>query len=426
MSSPFDSYKLDESIKKSLSLLSFTKPTEIQAKTWPLLLEGKDLIGQSKTGSGKTAAFLVPTFQKFVKKPDSQALVLVPTRELALQVEEFAKKLASRESGLRLKVALVMGGASMGMQVRALSQRPHLIVATPGRLADHLDQGTVKLGHVETLILDEADRMLDMGFYPQIRGIIAKTPKTRQSILFSATFSFAIRKLAKEFMIDPTEVTVGEENPGAPVTIDQQIIETLVTNKNAVLMDELNKRKGSVLVFARTKVRTEKVATGLYRAGYSVDVIHGDRTMGQRRGAMERFKSGEVQILVATDVAARGLDISQVEHVINFDIPDQPEDYLHRIGRTGRAGASGHAVSFITPEDRTQWRLIEKYARIHLLPYNPAERKHEKKAAPQRHEGRPAKKSNSSRGPASKKTNSRPSSGQKPSSRQKFKSRGRR
>ncbi len=354
----FQDFKLDPWLQEAVSRLGYTAPTEIQQKSVPPLLEGRDVIGQSKTGSGKTAAYLLPTLQNILKA-GNLALILVPTRELAIQVEEFAFKIGSKKHPIRMST--VIGGGSMGLQMRTLSRRPNLIIATPGRLMDHIQRGTVQFDRLQCLVLDEADRMLDMGFLPQIRRILQKLPRNRQTALFSATFTKEVRALAKEFMKKPVEVTVDEKQT-APVSIKQQIIETTVQKKNDVLLDELNTREGSVLIFTRTKHRSDRLTKYLLEYGYKVTRIHGGRTLAQRKQAIETFRSGQMRILVATDIAARGIDIAQVGHVINFDLPQNPEDYLHRVGRTGRAGASGEALSFVTPEDKRQWKMISRYS----------------------------------------------------------------
>lgn len=352
----FISFDLGATLLGSVTRLGFEKPTEIQEKAIPIISNGHDVIAQSKTGSGKTAAYLLPVLKKLLAS-DSLAVVLVPTRELAIQVEDVVKDLIPK--GTRFRMATVIGGASMGHQQRLLSHKPNLIIATPGRLVDHIGQNSVRLDLAKTLILDEADRMLDMGFYPQIRRVLAKIPRERQTLLFSATFTKEVKGLAREMMKDPVEIAASNADM-APVEIQQSVIEVDQSKKNDRLLDELNQRQGSILVFARTKHRTDRLTRYLSEYGYDVGRLHGGRTLGQRKTAIADFKSGEIRILVATDVASRGLDIENVGHVINFDLPMTAEDYMHRIGRTGRAGATGQAVSFVTPEDRGQWNLITR------------------------------------------------------------------
>ncbi len=354
VSSAFLSFGFSDAVHTAISRIGYTEPTEIQAKTFSILLKGKDLVGQSKTGSGKTAAYMLPSLNLIMNNP-GVTLVLVPTRELALQAEDFVKKLVPRISPVRM--VSIIGGGSMSYQVKMLRQKPNLIFATPGRLVDHLSHGNINFDDLKVLILDEADRMLDMGFYPQIQRILAKLPAQRQNILFSATFSDDVRKLTRQLTRDAVEVSVGQKNV-APTSIHQEVLEVSIEKKNDLLLDQLNAREGSILVFAKTRHKTEKLMKYLCEYGYKVTRIHGDRTLAQRRLAIQNFKAGHVRILLATDIAARGLDIAQVGHVINFDLPQNADDYLHRIGRTGRAGAVGQAVSFVSPEDRRQWQMI--------------------------------------------------------------------
>jgi superfamily II DNA/RNA helicase len=355
--SDFQGFNLSPAIMRALEVMAFKTPTPIQQKAIPVGLAGSDLVGCAQTGTGKTAAFCIPLLTAMLAAPQKNALILAPTRELVLQIEKMWRELARFTP--QIACATVIGGASMGNQIRALSRKPRLIVATPGRLVDHLQRRTVNLSAIGYLVLDEADRMLDMGFEPQLTRIMSHVPKARQTLLFTATWEPRMDKLAARYLRNPTRVTVGEMSRAAS-TVTQSLISTTVPAKNETLLDELNAREGSVLVFARTKSRTDRVAR--YLASYGVDVnrIHGGRTQGQRNSALAQFRSGEVRVLVATDIAARGLDISEIAHVINYDLPQQAEDYVHRIGRTGRAGATGTAVSFVTPEDRGQWNEIAR------------------------------------------------------------------
>jgi superfamily II DNA/RNA helicase len=337
--------------------MNFEKPTPIQAQAIPIAFSQRDLIGCAQTGTGKTAAFCIPTITRLLKLPNKTALILVPTRELGTQIVEVLKKLTQYSPEIRS--ALLIGGMPMQSQVRAIQGKPRVIVATPGRLVDHLKRGTISLFTTEVLVLDEADRMLDMGFAPQLNEILRFLPKVRQTLFFSATLPADIEKLSSKYLRDPVRVTVGAISQ--PVQkIQQSIVETNTAKKNDSLMDELNLRKGSVLVFARTKARTDRVAKYLEQYGHPVTRLHGGRTQGQRNSAVSGFRSGRFRILVATDIAARGIDISHIAHVINYDLPQAPEDYVHRIGRTGRAGAEGQAVSLLTPEDKGQWREISR------------------------------------------------------------------
>ncbi|MBI2605014.1 MAG: DEAD/DEAH box helicase [Deltaproteobacteria bacterium] len=354
----FKELSLPLPLERALAEMGFQKPTPIQAQAIPVALTNRDLIGCAQTGTGKTAAFGVPMIVNLLKTPRKNALILVPTRELAIQIDEV---LASLTKNLpELKVALLIGGMAMGPQIKALWKKPRIIVATPGRLVDHLHRGNVSLSTAEILVLDEADRMLDMGFAPQLNEILRFVPKSRQTLLFSATIPPDIQKLAARYLKDPVRVTIGVVSQ--PVRkITQSVIQTTAAAKNDALMDELNAREGSVLIFARTKRRTDRVARLLAQCGYKASRIHGDRTQRQRTDAIDGFRDGKFRILVATDIAARGLDISRIAHVINYDLPAVPEDYIHRIGRTGRAGAEGEALSLLTPEDRAQWRDISRF-----------------------------------------------------------------
>ena len=354
----FSELKLPLALETALKTMGFEIPTPIQAKAIPVALDHRDLIGCAQTGTGKTAAFCIPTVARLLKLPQKTALILVPTRELAAQILEVLKKLTFNCPDIR--TALLIGGAPMQSQVRALQRKPRIIVATPGRLVDHLKRGAVSLFSTEILILDEADRMLDMGFAPQLNEILRFLPKTRQTLFFSATMPIDIEKLSTKFLKNPVRVTVGPASQ--PVQkIQQSIIQTTAAKKNDTLMDELNLRQGSVLIFARTQVRTDRVARYLAEFGHPVTRLHGGRTQGQRNSAVLGFREGRFRILVATDIAARGINISHIAHVINYDLPMVPEDYVHRIGRTARAGAEGQAVSFVTPEDKAQWREISRF-----------------------------------------------------------------
>ena len=353
----FQVLQLPNALERALADIHFQKPTPIQAQAIPAVISGRDLIASAQTGTGKTAAFCIPMAVQLLKDPKKIGLVLAPTRELALQIEEFWRDLAKYAP--ELKSSCLIGGASFGMQVRSISRNPRVVIATPGRLIDHLERRTIDLSHTGFLVLDEADRMLDMGFAPQLTKIVRVLPKTRQTLLFSATWDASMDQLSKAYLHDPVRVSAGTVSQAA-ATIDQSVVSTTHQSKNDTLLDELNQRQGSILIFARTQSRTDRLARYLNSFGLEVGRIHGGRTQGQRNSAMSAFRNGQVRILVATDIAARGIDVAEIAHVINYDLPQAPQDYIHRIGRTGRAGMTGKALSLITPEDRSQWNEISR------------------------------------------------------------------
>jgi ATP-dependent RNA helicase RhlE len=353
----FSELKLPTALEKALQVMKFEVPTPIQAQAIPTALEGRDMIGCAQTGTGKTAAFSIPMIVTLIQQSDKNALVLVPTRELASQVAQVVQDLTRFLPEMRS--ACLIGGVPMKPQLKALSRSPRIIVATPGRLVDHLKQRNLSLGKTGILVLDEADRMLDLGFAPQLNEILRYLPKVRQTLLFSATLPSSILSLANRYLHNPTRVQVGELHASVP-KITQKTLNVSNQQKNDALLDELNAREGTVLVFARTQSRTDRVARYLESYGVSVARIHGGRSQGQRVRALDGFRQGTFRILVATDIAARGIDIDHVAHVINYDLPQVPEDYLHRIGRTGRAGRSGEALSLLTPEDRAGWKAIHR------------------------------------------------------------------
>jgi len=349
--------------KKALSALAhagFEAPTPIQAQAIPHALLGKDVIGAAATGTGKTLAFVLPMLERlFGKVHGTRALILAPTRELAVQIEEQIEKF---RHGYHLRSAVVIGGVGMGPQKQAFQKGVEIIVATPGRLNDHLDSGTARLDQVEILVLDEADRMLDMGFLPQLRRILKHVPRVRQSLLFSATMAGEVADFAREHLREPVRVEVARSGTTSE-RATQQVFLIGQEEKTALLLALLAEDDLSTLVFTRTKRRADRVAKDLTRAGHRVSVIHADRSQGQRRHALDSFKSGESRVLVATDIAARGIDVADIGHVVNFDLPHVPEDYVHRIGRTARMEASGRASSFASPEEHDLLRGIEKFTR---------------------------------------------------------------
>ncbi|MCM2323151.1 MAG: DEAD/DEAH box helicase [Oligoflexia bacterium] len=353
----FSHFKLPSAVEQALAAIDFVTPTPIQLQSIPAALQGKDIVGSAQTGTGKTGAFCIPTLARLLANPAEAALVLVPTRELAIQVDAFWRDLTRALPELRS--ALVIGGAAMKAQLRALSRKPRFIVATPGRLVDHLSRRTVNLTSTRVLVLDEADRMLDMGFAPQLAEIMKYLPHERQTLLFTATWAPELDRLARRYLRDAVRISAGPTSQPA-LEITQELVNTTGPKKNETLLDELNRRSGSILVFARTKSRTDRVARYLSGYGVAVNRLHGGRTQGQRNSALSAFRNGQVRVLVATDIAARGIDIAEITHVVNYDLPQCSDDYVHRIGRTGRAGRKGNAVSLLTPEDRSQWREISR------------------------------------------------------------------
>ncbi len=358
---------------ETLARLNFTTPTPIQERAIPVGIEGKDVIGIAQTGTGKTLAFGIPMIQR-IESAKGRGLVLLPTRELALQVEETLRKIGG---GLGVRTAVLIGGAPMGSQIRAIVRNPHIIIATPGRMIDHLTQKTVSLQDVSILVLDEADRMLDMGFAPQLKKIFEKLPTERQTMLFSATMPDDIVRMATKHMKLPLRVEVAP--PGTvPERVEQELFVVKREEKNRLLDKLLSEYRGAVLVFSRTKHGTRKICKAIRDMGHTAGEIHSNRTLSQRREALEGFKSGRYRVLVATDIASRGIDVVGIELVINYDIPDNPGDYIHRIGRTGRAGEQGRAISFATPDQRSAVRDIERLLRtlisVSKLPELPPEK----------------------------------------------------
>ena len=357
----FKDMNLPPKLQGALEAMAFHVPTPIQAQAIPEILAGKDLIGCAQTGTGKTAAFCVPLICHLLKNREQSALILVPTRELAFQIIGVLNKMIAPFPELR--TVLLIGGASMNVQIRDLSRRPRVIVGTPGRVIDHLNRKTLSVQNTKFLVLDEADRMLDMGFAPQLREIFRFLPQRRQSLLFSATFPSDIENMTKKYLTHPVHVSVGIASQ--PVQeVRQTAIQTTSRTKNEALLNALRSTSGSVLIFTRTKRRTDRLAQFLREKRLPADRIHGGLSQAQRNNAIREFRSNKNRILVATDIAARGLDILHIEHVINYDLPLVPEDYVHRIGRTARAGAQGEALSLLVPEDYHVWKKISQLYKI--------------------------------------------------------------
>lgn len=346
---------------EAIDRLRFTKPTPIQARSIPVAIEGQDLIGIAQTGTGKTLAFGIPMLQRLAQVKGC-GLVLLPTRELAIQVDEALTELG-RSFGLR--TAVLIGGASMLVQRQHIQKKPHVIIATPGRLIDHLEQKTVQLHDVRILVLDEADRMLDMGFAPQIKKILAAVPRQRQTMLFSATMPKEIVAIAQQHMKLPISVEIAR--PGTTVDqVSQEVFFVAKEDKSRLLELLLGESHGPVLVFTRTKHLAKRLTRQVKSMGHQAAEIHSNRSLAQRRDALDGFKSGKYRVLVATDIAARGIDVTGIELVVNYDLPTQTEDYVHRIGRTARAGRTGRATSFATFDQRHDVKDIERLIQTSL------------------------------------------------------------
>jgi superfamily II DNA/RNA helicase len=337
----------------------------VQAGTIPVALKGQDILASAQTGSGKTIAYSLPLIINLLTNRQHLALILTPTRELAAQVHQMLTKLLGPTS--RLKTVLLIGGAPMFKQIMTLRSRPQLIIGTPGRVNDHLENGSLDLKETRFLILDEADRMLDMGFGIQLDRIAEYLPAERQTLMFSATLPPNIEKLSKKYLREPQRISIDAGMQEAP-KIQQETLRISTAEKFSHLMKQLEQREGSIIIFVKTKRGTERLARELQRLNQSAEAIHGDLHQRRRESVIRAFRSRKCRILVATDVAARGLDIPHVMHVINFDLPQCPEDYVHRIGRTGRAGAEGHALSFISPEDNHKWKMICRLLNPHEKP----------------------------------------------------------
>ena len=353
----FSEYRLSDNLNKSLRDLRFNKPTEIQSKTIPLGIEGSDILASAETGSGKTASYLIPLINKISKEGKTSGLILTPTRELAQQVSEVCKSLLGYKSNINL--ALIVGGASMRNQLVQLKKRPKIIIGTPGRINDLLEKKSLILKYFNYFVLDEADRMLDMGFQDQVEKIIQYLPIKRQSLLFSATLPKEIIKLSSKYLKNPVRVNV-KENKVIKTQIKQKVLNTKTEMKYDQLVDEILLRKGSILIFVRTKYSTEKLKKRLKKDTVKSLALHGDLRQNKRSRILKDFRDDKFRILIATDIASRGLDVPHIEHVINYDLPQVPEDFIHRIGRTARAGSVGEAVSFVTPNDKGMWKSIEK------------------------------------------------------------------
>ena len=352
----FLSLKLEETLIESLAKINFKTPTPIQAKAIPVALEGKDILGTAQTGTGKTGAFGVPLVNYLLKTKKDTALVMTPTRELATQVMQTMNNLVGRGN---IRTALLIGGDSMQKQLKQMRRNPRLIVGTPGRINDHLKRKTLRLNNTTFLVLDESDRMLDMGFAPQINQVLETVPRKHQTLLFSATLPSDILKLAEKYLNQPVRISVGSTS--TPIEkIKQEVLRVNDGDKYNQLIKEIYTRQGSILIFVKTRRNAEKMVKRLKYDDHDADAIHGNLRQNKRDRVIKAFRNNHFRILVGTDVASRGLDIPAIKHVINFDLPQVPEDFIHRIGRTARAGAEGSALSFIGNEDWSKWNAIQR------------------------------------------------------------------
>ncbi|MEK7481666.1 MAG: DEAD/DEAH box helicase [Patescibacteria group bacterium] len=351
----FNELGIGPELLAALAERNFAHPTPIQRDVIPIALKGADVVGIAETGTGKTLAFGVPMLERLMTR-GGQGLILLPTRELALQVDEVLQKFGQK---LGLRTAVLIGGASMHTQLKMLREKPHIVIATPGRLADHLRQKSYALTQIKIIVLDEADRMFDIGFLPEIKRILSAAPSERQTMLFSATMPSAIAEIAVRHMRSPLRIEVARAGTAA-ANVKHEIYVVAKDAKMQLLDKLLADNPGTVLVFSRTKHGAKKIAAGVRAMGHTAAEIHSNRSLAQRRAALEGFKHGTYRVLVATDIAARGIDVRGIAFVVNYDLPSTPEDYVHRIGRTGRAGASGSAISFATVDQKGDVRQIER------------------------------------------------------------------
>jgi ATP-dependent RNA helicase RhlE len=361
----FKEMPLSAGLQQKLAQFHFTTPTPVQASAIPPALEGKDILATAQTGTGKTLAFLIPVLERLAASASARqvsALILVPTRELAMQVHEEYEKLRERKTP---PAGLIIGGMSEQRQIQAVRKGASVLVATPGRLEDYLRRKLVDLRNVKILVLDESDRMLDMGFLPAIRRIVAALPRERQTLCFSATLEASVANLVNDYMIKPVRLAHGSTSKPAD-TVELHVFEVPQADKAEVLRQLLYSEKGQTLIFARTKRGTERLAKNLVRDGFSAAMIHGDRSQSQRNGALSGFEDGKYQVLVATDVASRGIHVDNVAHVINYDLPQIPEDFIHRVGRTGRMGSAGRASTLVSGAEIAELRSIERALKLKI------------------------------------------------------------
>ncbi len=354
----FSQMELPPLVLQALNDAGFSESTPIQAKTIPIALKGNDIIGSAQTGTGKTLAFAIPAISKLLAVPTGTVLILAPTRELAQQVHSSIKQLLAKIP--KINTALLIGGENIFKQFGKLKINPRVIVGTPGRVIDHLDRKTLKCDNIMLLVLDETDRMFDMGFSIQIEKIISQIPKKRQTLMFSATFPMKVEQLAAKYLIQPQRISAGSDKPTV-TKLKQEHINVIESEKYKKLLIQLQQREGSIIVFVKTKINADRLASNLCKEMHKASAIHGDLRQHKRDRVMNDFRFGSFRIMVATDVAARGLDVPHVQHVINYDLPQDPEDYIHRVGRTARAGAEGSALSFVSPQDGKKWFAIQRF-----------------------------------------------------------------
>lgn len=353
----FAQLNLSEGLNASLERMAFTKPTPIQAQAIPTALDGRDVLGSAQTGTGKTAAFTIPMVEYLLNNPQETALILTPTRELAKQVMDNVHQLLPKKANI--KTAFIIGGESMGKQIAQIKAGARIVIGTPGRINDHLQRGSLKLNKASFLILDETDRMLDMGFGVQLDKIMTYMPQQRQTLMFSATLPKEIIKLSGKYLNNPQRIAIGDTNMVA-TNITQEVIHIEQGKKYDELLQQLSQRTGSVIVFIKTKYNADKIAKNLRRDGFTSEALHGDLRQNKRDRVMQNFRKQNFRVMVATDIAARGLDVPHIEHVINYDLPQVAEDYIHRMGRTARAGAEGSALCFVASQDKGKWKAIER------------------------------------------------------------------
>ena len=353
----FHEMGLPSSILQSLDKLGFKQPTPIQEKTIPLALQGKDILGSAQTGTGKTFAFAIPLIKRLLENPAESGIVLVPTRELAHQVVTAISQLIDYKS--RIRTALLIGGEPYGKQLAQLRMNPRIIVGTPGRIIDYFERRKLIDHTFKFLVLDETDRMFDMGFGLQLQEIISQLPTERQTLMFSATIFPKVEKLAAQYLVNPERISIESQITPAK-NLKQEVLRVKESEKYENLLVQLNQREGSIIVFVKTKANADRLAWDLSKENHSASAIHGDLRQNKRDRVMQAFRKGRYRIMVATDLAARGLDVPHIQHVINYDLPQSPEDYIHRIGRTARAGAEGSALSYVSPRDNGKWGAIQR------------------------------------------------------------------